>query len=173
MISLCVLPRTSLASETSFLLPCSCLSVLQKKHEWLSDLKKVWYLVHTKRRRKTQDHVIIKRNQIQDGVYPTNTMSLGVWVKKKKINVLTKWYAKERQSTVQKTLKEQWSDGSHCVIWSPVSSITVTPERHSNISREETLKLSRRHWSQPPATQALSSWRVTAGVAMQGDSEKS
>lgn len=151
MIRLCVLPRTNLATETSLVLSCSCLSVFQKKHEWLSDLKKAWYPVHTKKVQKMQDYGIIRRSQGQDWVYPTNTMSLGVWVK---INVITKWYDRVSRCDLKPNFLHDCNSRETFLVGNPEAG-SEAPEPAASYHA------------------ALSSWRITGGVALQGDSTES
>lgn len=87
-----------------------------------------------------------------------------------KMSILTKSHSKGRSSAIQDVV-----EGNHGQ--TPPDGLQPDFIHYSN-SRERFLmgklgKLALRNQSQPPARQAVSSWRVTAGVAMQGNSKKS
>lgn len=104
-----------------------------------------------KKVQKMQDYGIIRRSQGQDWVYPTNTMSLGVWVK---INVITKWYDRVSRCDLKPNFLHDCNSRETFLVGNPEAG-SEAPEPAASYHA------------------ALSSWRITGGVALQGDSTES
>lgn len=97
-----------------------------------------------------QDYGIIRKSQGQDWVYPTNMMSLGVWVK---INVITKYGRTSLCDLKPNFLHDCNSRETFLVGNLEAGSEALEPAASYHA--------------------ALSSWRITGGVAVQGESKES